>query len=274
MTVAVMDLSEVARAIGHPMNIVLGREFFNSSVVSIDWAASRLQVTPHNRFTANADATALELKRKGPFNTIPVSVAGGEPIEALLDLGNGGALKLPKTYWGKRADLAALPYAQGQGGGVGGLHIARAATISTVGFAGRSFANVPATLSEGGSDHEPAQMSNVGIGLLKQFKVDLDLGRDRIYLIPRSDAPGFDRDRSGARFELAGDRLKVAFVSPKGPAEAAGLKVGDEFVTVGGQKVTPALYSKGDWSRGPSGTPVVLERADRSTVTLTLRDYY
>lgn len=274
MTVAVMDLSAVARAIGHPMNIVLGREFFNSAVISIDWAASRLRVTPHDRFSAGQGARALELKRRGPFNTIPISVAGGEPVEALLDLGNGGALKLPKSYWGKRDDLARLPYAEGQAGGVGGLHASRNTTIPSVTLAGQSFANVPTTLSEGGNDHEPAQMTNVGIGLLKQFHVDLDLGRNRIYLSPRTDAPAFDRDRSGARFELHGDRLKVVFVSPRGPAAQAGLKAGDEILAVDGRRVSPDFYGARDWAQGPAGSPVILQRADGSRITVTLRDYY
>ena len=75
-------------------------------------------------------------------------------------------------------------------------------------------------------------MANVGIGLLKQFHVDLDLGRDRIYLAPRKDAPPFDRDRWGTRLDLIGDRLKIGFISPQGPAAAAGLKEGDEIVAV------------------------------------------
>jgi hypothetical protein len=274
MSVAVMDLSPVARGIGHPMNIILGREFFNSSVISIDWAASQLRVTPHDRFAARKDATALQLKRRGPFNTIPVEIAGGEPVEALLDLGNGSALVVPKSYWGGRADLSALPYAEGRSGGVGGLHASRNTTVPQVTLAGRTFARVPAAFVEGGNDHEPAQMTNVGIGLLKQFHVDLDLGRDRIYLAPRSDAPAFDRDRAGARVDLLGDRLKVSFVSPGSPAATAGLKAGDEITSVDGHPVTPGFYGARDWSKGPAGTPVVLKRADGTSVTVTLRDYF
>ena len=63
MTVAVMDLDPVARAIGHPMNVVLGREFFNSAVISIDWASSQLRVTPQDRFTARQGSTALDAVR-------------------------------------------------------------------------------------------------------------------------------------------------------------------------------------------------------------------
>ena len=274
LTVGVMDLAPVSRGIGRPLTVVLGREFFNNAVVSIDWAANRLHVSAKEAFAPPAGATALQLKRKGPFNVIPVAIAGDTAIDALLDLGNGGALSVPRTYWGDRPVLASLRYAEGRRGGVGGLHPARSATIPSVTLAGKTFANVPATLSEGGNDHDPTQMANVGIGLLRQFHVDLDLGRDRIYLTPRSDAPPFERDRSGTRLDLVGDRLKVAFVSPQGPAAAAGLKEGDEIVAIDGHKVTADYYKSRDWARGAAGTPVVLQRADGSSVTVTLTDYF
>jgi hypothetical protein len=274
MTVAVMDMSLVSRGIGRPANVILGREFFDSAVVSIDWAAKRMQVSSHAAFRPGAAATPLSLARIGPFNTIPVSVAGGEPIRALLDLGNGGNLVLPRTYWGGRPELAGLRYAESRMGGVGGLHAARSALVPQVSLAGRTFTAVPAVLSEGGNNHEPEKMANVGIGLLKQFKVDLDLGRDRIYLTPRTDAPAFDRDRSGARLELVGDRLKVDFVSPRSPAASAGLKPGDEIVAVDGRPVTRDYYRSADWTRGAPGSEVGLQRADGSRVTVTLNDYY
>ena len=157
---------------------------------------------------------------------------------------------------------------------MGGLHPARAALVPNVTLAGKAFAAVPATLSETGNDHDAEKMANVGIGLLKQFRVDLDLGRDRIYLTPRTDAPAFDRDRSGTRLELVGDKLRVAFVSPQGPAYAAGVKEGDEIVAVDGHKVTPDYYRSRDWTRGAPGTKVELERADGSRTIVTLQDYY
>jgi predicted metalloprotease with PDZ domain len=147
-------------------------------------------------------------------------------------------------------------------------------TVPQVGLAGQTFANVPAILSEGGNDRDPAQMTNVGIGLLKRFKVDLDLGRDRVYLTPRSDAPPFDRDRAGARFDLLGDRLKVVFVSPEGPAAAAGLKQGDEVTAVDGVVVSSDYFSRVDWSKAKPGTKVELTRADGSKVAITLADYF
>ena len=117
-------------------------------------------------------------------------------------------------------------------------------------------------------------MTNGGIGMLKQFQVDLDLGHDRIYLAPRSDAPPFEHERAGLRFERSDKGLKVAFVSPQGPGAAAGLKVGDMIVAVDGQKVDANYYDRPDWTRFAAGHEVSLERADGSRVTVTLRDYY
>ncbi|MFL6758511.1 aspartyl protease family protein [Sphingomonas sp.] len=273
-SVGVMDLATVARGIGRPINVVLGRDFFNSAVISIDWARKQLVVRPHESFQPDAAATAMQLTKRGPFNTISVSIAGAPPVEALFDLGNGSPLVMPITYWGHRPEVANLKYAGAMSGGVGGVHPARAVIVPSVTLAGKTFTLVPAILSESGNDDDPTQMTNVGIGLMKQFKVDLDLGRDRIYLTPRTDAPLFERDRAGVRFDLLDDRLKVTFVSPQGPAAAAGLKVGDEIVAVDERQVTHDYYSGPDWVRGPVGKSISLTRADGSKAKVTLSDYF
>jgi hypothetical protein len=273
-SVGVIDLTAVERSIGMPITAIVGRDFFNSAVISIDWAGKRLNISAPDAFKPAADATAVELAKKGPFNTISVSIAGAPPIDALLDLGNGGALGLPRTYWGSRPELSDLRSAGATQGGVGGMHSARAAMVPQVRLGGTTFASVPTILSESGNDDDPTQMANVGIGLLKQFKVDLDLGRGRIYLAHRADSPGFQRDRAGVRFDLAGDRLKVMFVSAEGPAAAAGLREGDEVVAVDGHAVTADYYHDEDWTRAAAGRKVILTRPDGSKLTITLADFY
>jgi hypothetical protein len=274
MSVAVIDLGPIERSIGRPIHAILGREFFNSAVVSIDWTNSKIKVSAPQHFTAPAQAAAVPLQRKGPFHTIPVSIDAGPTVQALLDIGNGGSLSLPPDYWRSRANLAQLPFAESQLGGVGGLHSARLVSMPKVTLAGQTFDRVPTVLSDTGSSDEPAQMTNVGIGLLKQFRVDLDLGHDRIYLAPRNDAPAFEHERTGIRFERSDAGLRVAFLSPQGPGAAAGLKVGDMIVAVDGQKVDANYYDRPDWTRSAAGRQVSLERADGSRVTVTLRDYY
>ena len=82
------------------------------------------------------------------------------------------------------------------------------------------------------------------------------------------------RERAGVRTELDGDHLHVVYVSPEGPAAAAGLKTGDEISAVNGRKIASDYYVRPEWPYGPSGTAVALTRADGSIVRFKLADYY
>src|SRR4051812_49811218 len=61
-----------------------------------------------------------------------------------------------------------------------------------------------------------------------------DTASTEIYTLSLHDAlpiSGFERDRSGARFDLVGDRLKATFVSPQGPAATRRWPSGDRKST-------------------------------------------
>ena len=197
---------------------------------------------------------------------------GGVPMRGQLDLGNGSTLVLSKQAWAAEPALAALRHAAGQVGGVGGMKPSRVVTLPEVAIGSMRFSQVPATLNED-PGALPLTGANVGIAMLKPFVVTFDWAGGALYLQGRRTEP-FDRDRAGARFELAGDRLRVAYVSPDGPAAAAGLKAGDEIVAVDGRRVDAHYYDHADWSRQRAGTLVLLDRADGSRVRVTLADYF
>jgi predicted aspartyl protease len=276
MTVAVMDLSQVAQGIGRPVDIIVGRDLFNSTALDFDWSAGKLTITPAADYTPPAHATVVPVERRGPFNFVTISVAGLAPIKALLDLGSGGNLILPSDYWSDKPVLAGLRYADQQAGGVGGVHAVRAVTVPEVAFAGVRFANVPSVFGPDSKGNQPQHGANLGIGFLKQFDLTLDLGRDRLILRPLQARPEFERDRSGARLGMVGDKLDVLFVSPQGPAAAAGLKAGDRIVAIDGEPVGAGFYRTplGTWNRRPSGTPVELTLADGRRTRITLADYF
>ena len=276
MTVAVMDLSQVAQGIGRPVDIIVGRDLFNSTALDLDWPAGKLTITPAADYAPPAGATVVPLERRGPFNFVTVAVAGLKPIKALLDLGNGGNLVLPSDYWGDKPVLAKLRYAEHEAGGVGGLHPVRMVTVPQVEFAGARFENVPGVLGPDSQGGQPQHAANLGIGFLKQFDLTLDLGRDRLILRPLEARPEFERDRAGARLGMVGDKLDVLFVSPQGPAAAAGLKKGDRIVAIDGKSVAAGFYRTplGTWNRQAAGTPVELTLADGRKTRITLADYF
>ena len=273
LNVLILDMSDVARAIGRPIPVVLGREAFKAGTVTIDFPWRTIRFADRAAFAAPHGATRLEVTGNGPIPRVQVAVAGLPPIEADLDIGNGGTVALAQSYWSGQPTLASLRHAASQTGGVGGIKPARRVTLPELQFAGLRFQAVPATLNEDPASL-PSTGGNIGIELLKAFVVTVDLSGRALYLQPTGQAPRFDRERVGARLELAADRLKVAYVSPDGPAAAAGLKAGDEIAAVDGRRVDPQYYDRPDWTRGEAGREVALQRTDGSLVKVRLRDYF
>ncbi|MCF2515770.1 aspartyl protease family protein [Sphingomonas sp. G124] len=274
-TVVAIDLSQVAKGIGRPMPVILGRELFMNSVIGIDYDRNEMTLSPANGFLAPAGATEVKLKREGTLHFIPISIAGLPPVDAAFDLGNGGAISVSKEYHEAHPLFASLPFAISMSGGVGGVHEMKRITLPKVDMAGFSFASVPADL--GALPDGPYEdRANVGIQMFRQFKVTLDLGHDRLWLQRNAKPADFSRDRSGLFTLLEDDHFNVMHVSPGSPADRANLKKGDRLVGVGGVRVGPGFFDgpQGNWSRSAPGTNVQLTKSDGVTVTLTLADYF
>lgn len=273
LNVLILDLADVARGVGRPMPVVLGREAFKAAAVTIDFPGRTIRFADRAGFRAPAGAARFELGEKGFLPRVKVAVAGLAPVEADLDLGNAGTLILAKSYWTRQPKLAALRQARSQSGGVGGLKAARRVTLPQVEFGGMRFADVPATLVDD-RGALPEHGANVGLGLLKTAVVTIDFGGGALFVQPTAAAPSFQRDRAGVRAELAGDRIRIAYVSPDGPAAAADVTAGDEFVAIDGHRVGADYYTRPEWNLAEAGRTVALERADGRVVQMTLRDYY
>jgi hypothetical protein len=274
-TVVAIDLSQIEKAIGHPIPAVLGRELFVNSVIGIDFDRSQMSLSPSQGFVAPAGATEVKLKREGTLHFIPVSLAGLPPVLAAFDLGNGGALSISKEYHEAHPEFAALPHAVSLSGGVGGVHETKMVTVPKVDLVGFDFSNVPATL--GALPDGPYEdRANVGIQMFRQFKLTLDLGHDRLWLQRNAKPADFSRDRTGLFTLLENDHFNVLHVSPGSPADRAGLKKGDKLVAVGGVRVGPDFFGgpQGNWSRGAPGTQVAVTKGDGAVVTVTLANYY
>jgi hypothetical protein len=278
-TVAVIDLAEVANRIAIPLPVILGKDVFLQSIVDIDPSGPTIAFHDPATFTPPQGATLVPLEPLGSLRVVPVSVEGLPDAPMLFDLGNGGYMSLSPAYWQKHDLLKGRPSSTRSSGAIGGEQINRVATLKTIRFAGITLRDVPAEFStpnvETDSDREAG---NVGMPLLRRFRMMIDFPNNRIFVIPlpgKIDEP-FPRDRAGLRAVQDGNKLVVRHVSEGSPAAAAGWQEGDAIVAVDGQPISPEFPSSqlSLWAWQPPGTAVTLTMADGSRRTLRLADYF
>jgi predicted aspartyl protease len=177
LTVAVLDLSDVGQRLLHgPLAVVLGRELFDAARFEIDIARSAIHQVPRNQEPRGA---RLDLHTERGTETFPASVEGCPAVPTVFDLGNGSDVLIGAAY-AKEIGLLSdgRPVTMKQGGGIGGAVARQAVKLRTLDIAGHRFRNVAASLDATGS----AAKLNVGVAILRQFRITVDYARHRLWL--------------------------------------------------------------------------------------------
>jgi hypothetical protein len=281
LTVLVTDLQDIERTLVRPVPIVLGKELFNGIVVDIDYPGSRIAFHTPDAFTPDASARSLQLlAAESGLKLIEVSIEGLPPVPFGLDTGSGSTVTIFKTYTEERRLLETrLPRSQKLARGVGGASTMTLATLSSLSLAGYELRDVPAEFydQEAGGFNTRRAAGNLGADILNRFRVMLDYGRDRVYLMPGPhwDRTPFRKNRVGIQATYRGTFLETIFVLPGSPAEAAGWTIDERIVAIDHTPITHNdLATSNDWTCGPAGSTIVLTDGSGHDRTLTLANFY
>lgn len=182
-TIAVLDLSDVGRRLlGHPLEVVLGREIFDAARLRIDIDGKRITVVGRSQ-NQTPPGVELGLVTENGIETIPVRVEDHEVVRATFDLGNGSETLIGS----KLADQMRLlsdgrPVKVGAGGGLGGELQRQVVTLRTLEIAGQRLTDLPAAI-----DTRPSASDvNIGIDVLRHFLVTTDFAKHVVWLEPRT----------------------------------------------------------------------------------------
>ena len=276
--VGVLDLTDIATGIGHPMPVILGRPAFDQLIVDIDFQNRTIAFHDPARFQVPAGATSIELKPVGGGRSVPASIEGGPPVEMQFDIGNSGNLEVFPVYWQDRDMLRDRAHSATRSTGVGGTAEEIAATVRSLDFAGVRFTDVPASFVRPGSGHDDDRFSGIiGIPILSRFRLMIDYPNDRLHLVPYADVESraFPKNRTGLSFDPRSEGLEVAFVAEGSPAGRGGWRTGEVVAEVNGVAVGTRHGGRPPrLDLLPAGTVVAFKMADGSTRTLTLSDYF
>lgn len=276
--VMLLDLEPISRAMGRSLNVLIGRDLFEAVAVDLDFDNRRVGFHAFRGFHSPEGARAIPLSRAGELRSVPVSIEGRRPVQAVVDLGNGGTVDVSERYLRANDLLRDRAVATTAVLGVEGKSVQTALSLSAVAVGGFELTNVPAVAAPVWNNDQRGidAPAYIGIDLISRFRIATDYSRDRLWLSPGADFDRpFRRDRAGLRLLALDGAYEVFHVSDRGPASAAGFQEGERIVAVDGQPVPtgPGRVSS-RWNERPAGTTVRLTMSDGAERRLVLSDYY
>ena len=180
-TVGVTDLGDVGRRLlGHPIDVILGREIFDAARLSIDIDGHSIAVVTRAQ---EPRGMRLGLVTEHGVETVPASVPGSAPVRATFDLGNGSQVLISRALAGRLKLLAAGTAVRTErGGGLGGESARQIVTLEYLELAGRRFTGIEAAV-----DPQPSASDlNVGVSVLRHFRITTDYKQHAVWLEPRN----------------------------------------------------------------------------------------
>lgn len=275
ISAAVLDLSELERAGGGPIAVVLGREFFEHSLVELDLPNRRAAFLTSAAKPADLGGQTLPLRSTaGGSRQFPVSLDGKASTEAIFDLGCSAPILISPDYAERTNLLSGRRISDVLSVGAEGASLNRVATLDRLQVGDIDLYQIPVELP---STWNRTADVVIGLPVLGRFDITCDYGRDLIRLMadPRMIQAAFPKDRSGIGAQRLSDGFQVMHVAAGSPAMSAGLRVGDKIVTVNGDVIGPQ-YFQNNPSIGtrPVGTELLLGLSDGRYIRMTLEEYY
>ncbi len=280
LTVATGDTSQIARAAGVPVPVILGDEAFAELVVDIDFAKHRVRFDRPADFVPPKDAVELPVIRNRGIDSVPLSVEGRPPIQIELDLGYAGELDLFPDYAKAEMLLSGRRTSQSMFSGLGGIQTQTDIFLHRITFGGSEIAEVPTSIlpKRVRATFSTEVQGSVGLKVLQRYRLIFDYPHRRLFAMPIQDLidKPFGHNRLGLSSLPDGEDLLVMLVVPGSPAAAAGLKAGDRIAKVDGK---PASLWRDSNARtamkeGPAGTRIAFTLESGETREVVLADYY
>ncbi len=262
---ATSDMTGFAKALGHPVSLILGDETFDELIVDIDYPNHRLAFRRSDQFKAPPGAQVVPLKRDGAQRLIEVRIEGGKPAWLAVDSGDNSTLDLKPAFVAAAKLREGRPTRAWTATGLGGGETSAVlVTAHTVELADVSLSDVPIELVDAwpGATYSSLVDGRLGGGILSRFRTIFDWPHERLYLIPTTatKAP-FTKDRLGVTGNWEGSEFVITAIEPQSVAAKEGLAVGQRILTVNGQPASAA------WPFGEGAPGTVLQLLIRKDST-------
>lgn len=235
------------RIIGESVQGILGADFLMRFVLEIDYRRSLIVLHEPGQWKPTGRHKKLRsaFVRNRPYVQPTITLSGNKPRRRrlLLDTGAGLTLLL-HTFGDSTTNVNDLPVqtvptyiADGLGGKLEGS-VGRARGVTLAGKQLEGVVTYFQPIDTVGASYLNEREGIIGNRILQRFNLVIDYSREQVWLKPVGRwKQRFRFDRSGMSLLAGGPRLRtfnVASIIPGGPADRAGLRVGDRIASVNG----------------------------------------
>lgn len=194
---ATLDLLSLSGAMRRPFALLLGRDLLSQVAADVDWPAGRVALIRPEAFRPPPGAQLAPTRSRSRALMTDVSIEGGAPVEVMVDTGATSEIALAEPVAGKLGLLNGRPTETGRSVSLGGLSRDRVVRAASVEFAGRRLSDVEVQIFKPAA-HGPLPDGLLGVGILRRYRVGLDLGAGLLWLAGPERAPPARPDRPHA----------------------------------------------------------------------------
>lgn len=180
---ATLELAALSSSIGRPFSMLLGRDVLQTVVLDVDWPAERVRFVRPAAYRPPPGAIAVRARLENGALMVPIVIENAPPVEVMVDTGATAGIALSDTSGAAVGLLAGRPMTTGRSVSLGGLSEDRVVTARLVEFAGRPLHAVEVEIFKS-SVHGPLPDGLIGGGVLRRFRLGLDLGAGALWLSP------------------------------------------------------------------------------------------
>lgn len=271
--IQVADLKPLSSTAETPIDAVIGADFLAAYAVTMDFDQRRVRFQPSGSPRPAGSVMPVEPRGKGRGFSTRILIGKRVLSPVMLDTGDDSSLAITKNAWDKSdaplhmTDIASV-------GLSGDMILSEIGRVDGVRFGGQVLDKVPVMFEP--APLVPGDEGRLGMKLLDQFNVFLDLGQKVMVLSSRAAAPSPDPvTMSGIQGMWSDAGMRIVHIMKGSPAEALGLRPGERICAIDGTKVTanaPAALKQ--WSWGPAGKTALLAMCDGRAISITLKEFY
>ncbi len=273
--IADYSLSAIEGSLMRELPFVVGQDILSNILFEVDFPQDRARFVSHSRpeYLQPFERIKLSIDKNGlpqvllGFGSAPIATA-------LIDLGSSVVCSVSREFADREKLTLGRRTSTTLTVGVEGDKISTVFCAPSLRFGKSLLQNVPVCVVD---DWKPSQPVNLGWPFFAPFDLMLDI-RGSAVLVKADNAilgRSFPKDRSGIGTVRLPDRLRVRHVAANSPAEQAGLRVGDEIVSLNGRQIDSS-YPPAGQRQGykPPGTRLELTLADDRVLAFVLADYF